>query len=120
MTDKVCSFNENKCSDKITKYNLCEVHLADPYIEPHHCHFCGEYVVKGYTSEGKQHYLSDCRPDLVKHEIGKSCTWYGCEHRNKEGKLEPIKPDCYAYAEDTKDGRVWGTEHIHFHEDGPM
>lgn len=72
--------------------------------EPHPWHFCGTYVDGGYEMvteqitvrdysgdrgipssmlipPGKQwlyrpvrHWLSDCRPDLVQHDIGELCT----------------------------------------------
>lgn len=75
----------------------------------HTCHFCGEDVKDGLDPKGKRHWLSDCRPDLVKHEIGDTCTW-------------PERPaethNCYAYQEHWS--LVWGDEHIHFYEDGPM
>lgn len=87
----------------------------------HQCHFCGEYINKeGYEHGGKRHYLSDCRPDLVEHEIGEDCTWYiympGVAEKND---LEPrnIEDTCYAYQDDT---RQWTKEHKHFYPDGPM
>jgi len=74
----------------------------------------------------KRHWLSDCRPDLVKHEIGPKCTW-----RLSTG--EPLRDGardnetCYAYqtfgflGADAKPqyGQVWTTEHVHFYQDGP-
>lgn len=74
----------------------------------HTCHFCGENVKDGLDPEGKRHWLSDCRPDLVEHEIGETCTWHGL---NSEGA------DCYAYQ--NRD-RKWTSEHKYFYEDGPM
>jgi hypothetical protein len=74
----------------------------------HHCHFCGELVSDGVDTKGNRHYLSDCRPDLVEHEIGPLCTWsYSDKH-----------PNCYAYQD--MGTRAWGTEHIHFYNDGAM
>jgi hypothetical protein len=74
------------------------------------CHYCGTSVCQGYEWSGKRHWLSDCRPDLVEHEIGPTCTWYGCEE---------ITPNCYAYFKGYP-GREWDTKHIHFENDGPM
>lgn len=110
--------------------------------EPHQCHFCGTWVSDGYETvteqveirdysgdrgalsstlirPGKQwlrravrHWLSDCRPDLVQHEIGPTCTWYGC--------AAALKHDCYAYQNDDAPGRPWTSEHKYFYPDGPM
>jgi hypothetical protein len=93
------------------------------FEEFHMCHFCGEYVNgQGYTAKNERHFLSDCRPDLVEHEIGAVCTW---SFRRKplemaNGTVEPafpIEETCYAYQD--KD-RNWTKEHIHFYPDGPM
>ena len=68
-----------------------------PDVEPHPCHFCGEYVIHGYESNGRRHYLSDCRPDLVEHEIGELCTWTHFVPDNTG------HGNCYAYQDrDTK------------------
>lgn len=87
-----------------------------PVNEWHTCHFCGEDVCDGLDSTGERHWLSDCRPDLVEHEIGPLCTWHGLPDGN--GK------DCYAYSkpryEVGKPGIVWTNEHAHFYPDGPM
>lgn len=80
-----------------------------PNVEPHNCHFCGDYVIHGYESNGARHYLSDCRPDLVQHEPGPLCTW---SYRD-----DPTDR-CYAYQ--NRDTDQWGEQHIHFYEDGPM
>lgn len=77
----------------------------------HNCHFCGELVKHGHDSEGKRHYLSDCRPDLVEHEPGETCTWYGMSHSDRTH-------DCYAYQDLLT--RQWTDEHKHFYNDGPM
>lgn len=83
----------------------------------HHCHFCGTYVANGYESDGKRHYLSDCRPDLVEHEIGPTCTWHGLT--DKDG--DPIREyDCYAYQDTDSPGLPWTNEHKFFYPDGPM
>ena len=76
--------------------------------EYHNCHFCGDYVSDGKDSKGNRHWLSDCRPDLVEHEIGELCTWH-----NVEGQVR----DCYAYQDDNF---KWTDEHTHFYKDGPM
>lgn len=88
--------------------------------EWHTCHFCGENVADGYDFKGERHWLSDCRPDLVEHEIGPTCTWHKSLRRNEKGELFTLEPpeDCYAYQDQWT--RQWGTEHIHFYKDGPM
>lgn len=71
----------------------------------HSCHFCGEEVKDGKTVKGEPHLLQDCRPDLVEHEIGETCTWsYRTNH--------PKDPNCYAYQ--ALDG-TWTDQHIHFY-----
>lgn len=88
----------------------------------HTCHFCGTQVNKeGYEHKGKRHFLSDCRPDLVEHEIGDTCTWAFRRKPLKmaDGSIEEAFPEkycCYAYE---KDGH-WTDEHMHFYNDGPM
>jgi hypothetical protein len=78
----------------------------------HNCHFCGDIVSKrGYDTEGQRHFLSDCRPDLVQHEPGPTCTWHGLE-------LREATQDCYAFQD--RRTNAWGDEHIHFYSDGPM
>jgi hypothetical protein len=86
--------------------------------EYHNCHFCGESVAGGFTVRAQQrHWLSDCRPDLVKHEPGLTCTW-GYIRDLYEGPHQPHKL-CYAYQADDL-GRTWTNDHAHFYEDGPM
>ena len=86
------------------------------------CFFCGEYLthdsyVERYnTLSGKvkkiRHWLSDCRPDLVYHEVGPDCTWHGSQHSEHT---------CYAYSSGyPHNPDAWGDEHIHFEKDGPM
>jgi hypothetical protein len=88
----------------------------------HGCHFCGTITCKeGYEYNGKRHFLSDCRPDLVQHEIGETCTWsYRRGHiKRKDGTyLEPLLQNktCYAYQDSD---RNWTDEHKHFYPDGP-
>lgn len=84
-----------------------------PYFrgESHQCHFCGTHILRGWEHNGERHYLSDCRPDLVQHEIGELCTWHGMPERSQPD-------DCYAYQ--NRDTNKWGDEHIHFYNDGPM
>lgn len=80
-------------------YNCCNKCNYNQHI----CHFCGtELTHNSKESSGKRHWLSDCRPDLVKHEPGELCTW---PHRNP--------PDCYAYDHPAQ-------THINFYTDGPM
>lgn len=96
--------------------------------EFHQCYFCGTYVDENsLETNGKRHYLSDCRPDLVEHEIGETCTWWFRKDDMIDafGKLIPgipIEQTCYAYQEDSNaiDGSKWTDEHTHFYPDGPM
>lgn len=93
------------------------------FEEYHTCHFCGTEINKeGYEYNGSRHFLSDCRPDLVEHEIGDDCTWAfrrkDIEDRyNNIIKALPIEETCYAYQ--NRDQK-WTKEHIHFYTDGPM
>ena len=92
--------------------------------EPHPCHFCGTDVIDGYEpvysndppcKKPVRHWLSDCRPDLVKHEIGPDCTWaYRRELPDYDGDE---RLNCYGYQEGVNG--PWTDEHIHFYEDGP-
>lgn len=90
----------------------------------HTCHFCGENVNKeGYTFKNERHFLSDCRPDLVEHEIGETCTWSfrrKPEFKRMKDETEdfPENGTCYAYQD--PDSREWTNEHVHFYPDGPM
>lgn len=82
--------------------------------EYHQCHFCGEYVKDGKDPKGERHHLSDCRPDLVEHEIGDKCTW-AFRRREPDFKEENT---CYAYQDS---GTLeWTQKHEHFYKDGPM
>ena len=90
----------------------------------HTCHFCGEYVKEGYEDKEKtkRHFLSDCRPDLVEHEIGDLCTWSYLRkpefNTNKITGLPHSESDlCYAYQDPD---RKWTDEHKYFYKDGPM
>jgi hypothetical protein len=80
----------------------------------HLCHFCGTQVNEGKENDGTRHWLSDCRPDLVQHDIGKTCTW--AFKRDEEGWDE--KHTCYAYQ--NHDTNAWTDKHEHFYPDGPM
>lgn len=87
-------------SDECTKCNY----------DDHRCHFCGENLDhESYDPQGNRHWLSDCRPDLVKHEPGELCTW---PHRSAE--------DINCYALQDRNTHEWGPDHIHFYPDGPM
>lgn len=77
----------------------------------HQCHFCGTYVKDGYEHNGDRHYLSDCRPDLVQHEIGPDCTWYGLSNQQRN-------QSCYAYQD--RETQEWTDDHVHFYADGAM
>lgn len=92
--------------------SIVREHDWDKHIHGHQCHFCGEWVLDGVsTHTGERHYLSDCRPDLVEHEIGPSCTW-GKSMPNAHGY------NCYAYQD--RDTQEWTSSHSHFYKDGPM
>jgi hypothetical protein len=80
--------------------------------EGHNCHFCGTFIIDGKETNGERHWLSDCRPDLVKHEIGDKCTW---PYKREEGKETE---SCYGYQE--KPLGPFTTSHSHFYPDGPM
>lgn len=83
---------------------------AAPGFDPtHQCHFCGTDVTYGYEADGKRHWLSDCRPDLVEHKPGSTCTWWNSE----TGEAR-----CYAYQDNLT--REWTDKHEHFYDDGPM
>lgn len=81
--------------------------------EYHQCHFCGEYVKDGKDTKGERHWLSDCRPDLVEHEIGDTCTW---AFKRDDSKYKP-QDTCYAYQNTDLE---WTDKHEHFYKDGPM
>lgn len=87
----------------------------------HRCYFCGadlthdsyetHYDHKAQQNRRSRHWLSDCRPDLVEHEIGDKCTW----------PWRTDGPTCYAYSSGYPHAEEnWGTEHKHFTKDGPM
>jgi hypothetical protein len=83
--------------------------MADTRVEAHQCHFCGDWVKEGMGTDGKRHWLSDCRPDLVEHEPGPICTWHN---------LDTVgRANCYAYQ---NDAMQWTGEHKYFYPDGPM
>lgn len=89
--------------------------------EYHNCHFCGEWVSGGFTVRAEQrHWLSDCRPDLVKHERGRLCTWWYRDPDNPRRTDTPstVVATCYAYQD--RDTNKWTDEHEHFYKDGPM
>lgn len=85
-------------------------------VDYHNCYFCGTFVYNGYEGNGTRHWLSDCRPDLVEHEIGMACTWWGVD-----GGVVGDHANCYAYQD--RSGPMpwpWTDEHEHFDTDGPM
>lgn len=93
-----------------------------PDDEYHPCHFCGDSVNReGYDPKGDRHFLSDCRPDLVEHVIGETCTWAfrRSPEYQKSDHEEPYPENriCYAYQDNN---RNWTDEHKHFYRDGPM
>lgn len=102
----------------------------------HICHFCGTYVIDGLEHDvdcldadgnRKRHWLSDCRPDLVEHAIGETCTWPPMkvdedvswdQARVDQFNKDHGRPGCYAYQD--RGTLEWGTEHKHFYPDGAM
>lgn len=69
--------------------------------DTHNCHFCGTSLThNSYDHDGRRHWLSDCRPDLLPHQPGELCTW---GYRNPS--------ECYANHEENK---------FEFNEDSPM
>ena len=81
------------------------------------CHFCGTYTnAEGFEYNGDRHWLEDCRPDLVEHEIGPLCTWPIFEAPYEHLNEELNRPGCYAYQNSFT--LEWGTEHIHFYPKG--
>lgn len=80
--------------------------------DTHRCPACGEELNHDSTDgSGKRHWVSDCRPDLVEHEIGDACTW---SHLGS-GLLG--HGTCYAYQDSEGE---WTENHVHFVKDGPM
>lgn len=86
----------------------------------HQCHFCGEFVSDGYALKADgtryRHWLSDCRPDLVEHEIGDTCTW--AYRRKLPETLTEERFNCYAYQAEYNG--PFTDSHSHFMTDGPM
>jgi hypothetical protein len=76
----------------------------------HTCHFCGDDVKDGKDLQGNRHWLSDCRPDLVEHEPGETCTWHNMTTIGEK--------NCYAFQD--RETNKWTDEHKHFYKDGPM
>lgn len=100
-----CAFCCNKCN-----------------FETHRCHYCGTELrhdsyefAKG--GKGERHWLSDCRPDLVRHEPGGKCTW-AYRRGSEEFANENENTFCYAYR--NPDTNEVGLEHKYFYGDGPM
>lgn len=99
-------------STVIASFAFLERELSDDE-DFHPCHFCGTEVKDGKEYNGARHFLSDCRPDLVQHEIGPLCTW---AHQRGDGKTKENQT-CYAYQNPDKE---WTDKHEHFYPDGPM
>lgn len=98
----------------VSEYETCD----KCNYQDHRCHFCGEDLDhESFDPKGQRHWLSDCRPDLVEHEVGELCTWpaYIGEYAYLNEELG--RPSCYAYED--RDGNK-GEDHIHFYTDGPM
>jgi hypothetical protein len=88
--------------------------MSESEEEFHTCHFCGEYVKDGKDAMGERHHLSDCRPDLVEHEIGDTCTWAF----RRQDLHNQENTTCYAYQD--RHTLKWTDRHEHFWPDGPM
>jgi len=88
---------------------------ADGHDPWHQCHFCGTDIAYGYEYDGRRHFLSDCRPDLVKHDPGPLCTWSDQAFDESRGVRHR---SCYAYQD--FETQEWTDKHEHFHADGPM
>ncbi len=111
------------------KQKHLNTHLDDPCDyerdEFKECYFCGTNTCqKGYESNGDRHRLSDCRPDLVKHEIGETCTWSfrrkpEFKRMNDETEDYPENQTCYAYQDNSTSPSTWTDSHSHFYPDGP-
>ncbi len=69
-----------------------------------------EKIYRSFDFSGHRHWLSDCRPDLVEHEIGEACTW-------SSDPAVPYERRCYAYLDER---RQVTPNHVHFYADGPM
>lgn len=114
----------NETPPYLTQEQIKENHLSTHKDNPcdydkhdfTHCHFCGtDTCEKGYEYDGTRHWLSDCRPDLVKHEPGDACTW-SYEIGNPGFKQNLT---CYAYQSNNKIGSEWTDSHSNFYPDGP-
>lgn len=65
----------------VNKYQEC----PQCNYDSHTCYFCGAYLDhESYDTDGNLHDVAFCRPDLVEHEPGPTCTW---------AFLDP--PNCY-------------------------
>lgn len=97
----------------------------------HTCHFCGEELDHNGNAwekgEKVRHWLSDCRPDLVEHEPGPTCTWWAMTRPEFLQKLvddgkahlaEAYEGHAVCYAYQDPDTGEFGAEHKHFHRDG--
>lgn len=101
---------------KHEQYGGCYACCSDCNYDRHDCPACGTGLHHNSTDySGKRHWLSDCRPDLVEHEVGPLCTWWGLADRTLGDKLVP---DCFAYQDPQT--REWTDRHVHFSPDGPM
>lgn len=100
--------------------------------DTHVCHFCGTeldhqsysylYSKEAGETVRERHWLSDCRPDLVEHELGPTCTWW-YKMEMTDMYEQPVDPRqlCYGFQEKFLGGdKGWSSEHIHFFEDWPM
>lgn len=120
-----CDMSEKKLAkvlDGVTHYHSSAIKLHEKYsgcweccdqcnYGTHTCHFCGTELNHDSTEyDDKRHWLSDCRPDLVEHEIGETCTWFY--------QRKTAEQFCYAFKDDST--QVWTDSHSHFMKDGPV
>lgn len=93
--------NDSCIAEEHAKYNGCYECCNKCNYATHICHYCGEDLTHNSYEVGdntKRHWLSDCRPDLLPHEKGETCTW-------------AYKDQCYGNHE---------TNTFTFQTDGPM
>lgn len=74
----------------VSEYETCEkCNYAD-----HRCYFCGSDLDHvGYDTDGNNHTVEFCRPDLVEHVAGPLCTWPATGDAETDALLG--RPNCY-------------------------
>lgn len=62
----------------------------------HRCYFCGaDLDHEGWDTDGNNHTVAFCRPDLVEHEPGPTCTWPVIPEMGDVWNREHDRPGCY-------------------------